>query len=193
MVQKRYTAFISSAFESLRDERNTVINCLLDFRVMPIGMEHFTVAANDQFSAIQELIDESDFFILLMGRRYGSLDENGVSWTQREYEYAKFKNKPMVVIICDELLKSMSQNPDELTEDERRQVEFRRTIEYARSVSSDLDIRTIIMQFFNTYDFSKCIGWTRLETISQDEGALRKWGGKDASGRRIAAISRCWV
>lgn len=85
-MNKVYTAFISSAFESLRDERNIVINALLDMRVLPIGMEHFTASSSGEFSDIQELIDESDFFIMLMGKFYGSCDKNGISWTEREYE-----------------------------------------------------------------------------------------------------------
>ena len=71
-MKKIYSAFVSSAFTSLRDERNQVIDVLLDFDILPIGMEHFTVSTNGNFSDIQEYIDDSDSFIMLLGDRPSS-------------------------------------------------------------------------------------------------------------------------
>ncbi len=176
MAQKKiYTAFISSAFESLRDERNTVIDSLLDFRVMPIGMEHFTVSTSGEFSDIEALIDDSDFFIMLMGENYGSCDKDGISWTEKEYIYAMKKQKPTVVIICNELANNKCKDPSTLTDDQRRQIEFCKSISFARTVSPEFSLRTIIAQFFNTYDFSKCTGWTRLENSGLSQRALLQW------------------
>lgn len=53
MQKKMYSAFISSVYESLEDERSQVIDCLLDFNVFPICMEHFTAASNKQFSPVE--------------------------------------------------------------------------------------------------------------------------------------------
>jgi hypothetical protein len=173
--KKIYTAFISSAFQSLRDERNVVIDTLLDSRVMPIGMEHFTVSTNGEFSDIEDLIDDSDFFILLLGSVYGSCDANGVSWTEREYLYAMRKKKPMIAIICDELALRLRANGESLSEDEKKQVAFCRRINFAREATDEFGIRTIVSQFFKTYNYAKCIGWTRIEDINKDEEALRLW------------------
>lgn len=174
-MKKIYTAFISSAFTSLRKARSMVIDSLLDFRVLPVSMEHFTVSTSGEFSDIEELIDDSDFFIMLMGKRYGSCDENGVSWTEREFNYAMLKNKPVIVIVCDELAENLEKPLSELTEDEQRQVEFRNRITFARVETNDFPIKTILSQFFNTYNFSKCIGWTRVESPAKNEADLLIW------------------
>ena len=175
-MNKVYTAFISSAFESLRDERNIVIDSLLDLRILPIGMEHFTVSTNGEFSDIQELIDESDFFIMLMGKCYGSCDEKGISWTEREYEYAIEKGKPAVVIRCKELVENLEKDENLLSDDEKRQIEFSKKISFgARNVSDEFPIKTIIGQFFNTHNFAKCIGWTRIENTQMTAEQLEKW------------------
>ena len=187
-VKKIYSAFISSAFTSLEDERNSVINVLLDFRILPIGMEHFTVSTSGEFSDIEELIDDSDFLIMLMGARYGSCDENGVSWTEREYKYALQKEKPIIVIICDELIKNIEKDKSELTEDELKQVDFCNRINFARRVSDKLDIQTIISQFLHTYNFAKCIGWSRIENINLSEKKIKEW--QDA--HRAFDISGNW-
>jgi len=174
--KKIYTAFISSAFNTLRNERKKVIDVLLDFRIMPIGMEHFTVTTNGEFSDIEDLIDDSDFLIMLMGAEYGSCDENGISWTEREYIYATNKHKPTVVIICDELKAIKDMDKSLLSDTQKKQVEFANKITFgARTVSEEFNIRTILSQFLNTYDFSKCIGWTRIEKEGINSKELETW------------------
>lgn len=175
-MKKIYSAFISSNFSSLRDERNEVIDILLDFRILPIGMEHFTVSTNGEFSDLQELIDDSDFFIMLMGKTYGSCDKMGVSWTEREYQYAISKDKPIIVIVCDELVSILNADADSLDKDEKKQLEFYHRISgYKRNVSKEFTINTIINQFLHTYTFSKCIGWSRIENIEMNEKKLAEW------------------
>lgn len=176
MVKQRkiYSAFISSVYESLRDERNEVIDCLLDYNVFPICMEHFTAATNKQFKDIEDRIDDADFFILILGASYGSYDENGVSWTEREYLYAKKTCKPMIAIFCDELIALRNKRNDgSLSEEEQKQLEFSDKIHFARSVTDEISIRKIIAQFFSGYDFSMCDGWVRVSRFN--EVALAQW------------------
>lgn len=173
--KKIYTAFISSAFQSLRDERNSTIDTLLDFRIMPIAMEHFTVSSSGKFTDIEELIDESDFFVMLLGDTYGSCNSEGLSWTECEYIYAVKKHKPIVAIICQELARLQRCDPATLTEDQRKQVAFARRVEFARAVSEDFSIKTILVQFFNTIDFAKCAGWIKQQAVGHDPEALERW------------------
>lgn len=175
-MKKIYSAFISSHFSSLLDERKSVINILLDFKILPIGMEHFTVSTNGEFSAIQELIDDSDFFILIMGKKYGSCDENGISWTEREYQYALNKNKPIIVIVCNELVNTLKADNSTLDIDQKKQIEFYHRISgYKQEIRENLSIETIIVQFLHTYTFSKSIGWSRIENISINKKKLEEW------------------
>jgi hypothetical protein len=186
--KKIYSAFISSNFESLRDERNIVIKNLLDFRILSIAMEHFTVSTSGEFSDIEALIDDSDFFILLLGARYGSCDANGVSWTEREYLYAKKKKKPILAIICDELAANLRKSAEELDNDALKQIEFNNRIGFAREASKEFTIETIVKLFLNTQNFSNCIGWTRIEDISTDEDALAEW----RKTKSAFDIGGCW-
>ncbi len=48
---------------------------------------------------IRRRIDESDYYILLVGSRYGSLMPSGVSYTHMEYVYAATKQKPILVLM----------------------------------------------------------------------------------------------
>ena len=89
MRKKLYTAFLSSNYSGLKNERLIAIKKLLDANVFPVTMEHFVIGSTDGFKDICELIDDSDIFILLMGTRYGSRDERGdnKSWTEKEFDY----------------------------------------------------------------------------------------------------------
>lgn len=189
--KKIYSAFISSNFQSLRDERNAVINNLLDFRILPIGMEHFTVSTNGEFSDIEALIDDSDFFILLLGARYGSCDGSGISWTEREYLYADQKKKPILAIVCDELSENLAKEANALSEDSLKQIEFCKRIKengFVREVTEEFGMDKIVKQFLNTQNFSKCVGWTRIEDVSKDENALAEWRKRNS----VFDIAGCW-
>ena len=43
------------------------------------------------FKYIKRIINDSDYYMLIIGGRYGSMDEDGVSWTEKEYDYAVSK------------------------------------------------------------------------------------------------------
>lgn len=172
---KMYSAFVSSVFESLRDERSAVIDCLLDNRVFPICMEHFTVSTSGKFRDIEEKIDVSDFFILLLGKHYGSRDAEGISWTEREYDYAVKRKKNILVLICDELAANRKKDYALLSEDERRQVDFANKISFARTITAELTIPKIMQQYFSQIDFARLVGWTRNPDLLKEEEAKEKW------------------
>lgn len=174
MLQKMYSAFISSVYESLRDERGLVIDALLDHNMFPVGMEHFTASTTRQFRDIEERIELSDFFILILGSRYGSCDESGMSWTEREYRYAVQREKEILVLFCDELLELRKRRDDPgLTDDEKKQLRFSDSISFAREVTSGMSISRIVHQFLSGADFTKCAGWRHCNAIGGI--ALEEW------------------
>ena len=163
---KMYSAFISSAFESLHDERQMVIDALLDHKVFPICQEHFVIGANN-FSSLTDYIDNSDFFVLLLGRQYGSTcPEDGLSWTEKEYNYAKEKNKLILAIKCDEYKKA-----------EEKQRKFVDKIRFAKQVEPGDSITRIVDKFFRSNpSIKEDLGWVRLESENQRrEQELENW------------------
>ena len=74
-MQKKYQIFISSTYEDLKDERKKVQDTILRMYHFPIGMEMFSAGNVDQWKVIRETIDSSDYYILLVGHRYGSIIE----------------------------------------------------------------------------------------------------------------------
>ena len=93
---KRYSVFVSSTYEDLIDERKEVIQALLELDCIPIGMEMFPATDDEQWKLIKELIDDCDYYILIVGGRYGSLSKDGISYTQMEYQYAVSIGVPVI-------------------------------------------------------------------------------------------------
>lgn len=66
-VERRHQVFISSTYEDLREERHAVMNALIGLGCMPAGMELFPAADDKQWSLIKEVIDDCDYYVLIVG------------------------------------------------------------------------------------------------------------------------------
>ncbi len=80
-MDKRYQVFVSSTFTDLKEERAAVIQTLMEMDCIPAGMELFPAADEEQFEFIKKVIDDCDYYIIILGGRYGSVGANGVSYT----------------------------------------------------------------------------------------------------------------
>lgn len=99
MSQKKYQVFVSSTFRDLIEERQDAIRSILDLNHIPAGMELFPAADIDQLEYIKKVIDECDYYLLIVGGRYGSMDAQGISYTEREYDYAVETGKTIVAFV----------------------------------------------------------------------------------------------
>lgn len=95
-MDKRYQVFVSSTYEDLQEERKEVMQALLELDCIPAGMELFPASNDDQWTLIKRVIDDCDYYLLIIGGRYGSENESGISYTQMEFEYALKTGKPII-------------------------------------------------------------------------------------------------
>ncbi len=190
MRKKLYTAFLSSNYSGLREEREIAIERLLDANVFPVTMEHFVIGSTDGFKDIRELIDDSDVFILLMSTRYGSRDEHGdnKSWTEKEFDYAINAKKKMLILRFAPLETLLKAYRDDMTDDEvialcsdqsaqdtRDQIRFARSIsnEMIATANSTFEASDIIGKFVNTIRRdSNVAGWIRDVSVAEIERVL---------------------
>lgn len=102
-MDKKYQIFISSTYKDLIPEREKVRDVILSMYHFPIGMEMFNAADEEQWEIIQETIDSSDYYVLILGKRYGTLitkgTDAGISYTEKEYRYAMNKRIPVLTFI----------------------------------------------------------------------------------------------
>lgn len=104
-MDKKYQIFISSTYEDLKDVRAKAIHTILSMSQFPAGMELFSAAEEEQWQIITETIDSSDYYVLIVGRKYGSIiadgPDAGISYTEKEFNYALEKGVPILAFVMD--------------------------------------------------------------------------------------------
>src|SRR5262245_66397627 len=85
VMEKRYQVFVSSTYADLKEERQRVLQALMELDCIPAGMELFPAADQEQFEFIKRVIDDCDYYLLIVGGRYGSVTPQGISYTEQEY------------------------------------------------------------------------------------------------------------
>lgn len=92
-MNRRYQVFVSSTYTDLIEERRHAMQALLETKCIPTGMEMFPASSSEQWKVIQRIIDDCDYYLVIVAGRYGSLTPEGLSYTEREFDYATSAGK----------------------------------------------------------------------------------------------------
>lgn len=133
-MEKRYQIFISSTYADLIDERKGIMEAVLSLNCFPAGMEMFPATNMEQFEYIKTVIDLSDYYVLVIAGRYGSLAKDGISYTEKEYNYAKRKNIPILAFIFEDIEKLPLSKVDNNMEKLEKLEKFRNKVKKNRVV-----------------------------------------------------------
>lgn len=169
MADKRYQVFVSSTFRDLQHERQAVLKAILELDHMPAGMELFPASDETAWGLIKDVIDASDYYVLIIGGRYGSLHKEGLGYTEMEYDYAVSQRKAVIPLLHE--------NPDNLprgdTDTEpgaweklkqfRAKVEESHTCNYWTSID-DLKAK-VIVGLTTTIKKRPAVGWVRADQV----------------------------
>lgn len=101
-MEKKYQVFVSSTYEDLKEERDQVIKAVLEMGHIPVGMEMFSAADEEQWKLIQRQILESDYYVVVVANKYGSLGSSGISYTEMEYDFAVENKIPTLGFVLNE-------------------------------------------------------------------------------------------
>lgn len=172
-MNKRYQVFISSTYLDLKQERQAVVQAILEAKHIPAGMELFSAGNKSQWEVIKKWIDESDVYVLILGGRYGSVDPvTNKSYTQMEFEYAVEQNKPFfsVVLNDDYLAQKAKVDPTSWTSQENESYKsFRNEVtKYLVSFCENIDdVKLKTTQALYNLIFSNqnaLVGWIRADS-----------------------------
>ena len=172
-MDKRYQVFISSTYADLKEERTKVIQTIMELDCIPAGMEIFPAIDDDQFNFIKKVIDDCDYYLLIIGGRYGSLSDDGISYTEKEYNYALARGIRVIAFVHE--------NPDtiplgksekgEALRDKLKQ--FREKVTTNRlvkfwNVAEDLP-GLVALSLSKTIRTYPAIGWVRANSVNNVE------------------------
>ncbi|MDR0913011.1 MAG: DUF4062 domain-containing protein [Methanobrevibacter sp.] len=128
-MDKKYQVFISSTFKDLQDERQEVIQAILELDCIPSGMELFPAANETQWEIIKEVIRDCDYYILILAGRYGSLSDDGISYTEKEYDFAVEIGKPIIAFTHKDIGKIISEKTEDTDEGKEKLNKFKEKVE----------------------------------------------------------------
>lgn len=172
MTDKRYQVFVSSTFRDLVTERQNLLKAILELDHMPAGMELFPALDDTAWALIKDVITSSDYYVLVISGRYGSLDEQGLGFTEKEYDFAVHAKKTVVALL--------HQNPDNLPRDKtetdpaawKKLGDFRTKVQKKHHCvywdgADDLKAKLITSLIANIKRHPT-VGWVRADTVPSD-------------------------
>lgn len=167
---------------------------LLNLDALPAGMELFPATNDDAWTLIKRVIDESDYYLLVVGGRYGSVDdETNLSYTEKEFDYAVDQKKPVMAFLHGDPGKIPSERTDQNDEAREKLNAFREKVKNAVHVNhwnAKNELAGLVAKSFVKIQKSHPeIGWIRGDTETADSALaeindLRKQ--LDAAQRQIA-------
>lgn len=183
MDDKRYQVFVSSTYKDLIDERHSIMLTLMKMDCIPAGMEHFPAADEEQWNFIKRIIDYSDYYLLIIGGRYGSLDDDGLSFTEKEYDYAVSKNIKVIALIHGKPDALSYENSEQSPELRSKLEAFRDKVKTKRLVEFWTDpaelISKVLLGLVNAKSMYPAVGWTRSNRITNEENLSELIKAKD--------------
>lgn len=176
-MEKKYQIFISSTYNDLKEERRKVQDVILSMYHFPIGMEMFSAGDEEQWEIIQETIDSSDYYVLIVGNKYGSVIEKGkdkgISYTQKEFRYALRKGIPILAFLIDEHARITTDMIEKDAIKEKKLEEFKKEITKGRMVQwwiNGEDLANKVMISLNKQmDRIPRPGWIRSNSIINEK------------------------
>ena len=168
-MKKKYQVFISSTYKDLKEERAAVTQCLLQMECIPVGMEQFPASNMSQMEYIKTMIDDCDYYVLILAGKYGSTDSDGVGFTEKEYNYAIVNGIPVMSFVIDEAIELAKDKCESKAEKRKKLVAFRNKVCKGKLVRFYSDIGTL--QAAVAVSLMRCIkdfpavGWVRGDSI----------------------------
>jgi|SRR5208283_2500765 len=196
-MDKRYQVFVSSTYEDLREEQREVMQALLALDCIPTGMELFPAADDDSWTHIRRFIAGCDYYVVIVGGRYGSKGPAGKSYTETEYDYAVEAGLPVLAFLHREPGTIPANKTEPTDEGKAALAAFRGKIENARHAkywraSGEL-AGAVTLAMASLMKIKPRVGWVRADLVpeGQKDELLRLRSEIDSlSGELTTARSR---
>jgi uncharacterized protein DUF4062 len=174
-MEKRHQVFVSSTYEDLQEERREVMQALLALDCIPTGMELFPAADDDSWTLIQRFIAGCDYYVVIVGGRYGSKGPTGKSYTEMEYDYAVAAGLPVLPFLHKDPGTIQTNKSESTDEGKRALADFREKIKTARHAqywnSSKEIAGAVALGMSSLMKIKPRVGWVRADQVNNESGA----------------------
>lgn len=174
-MDKKYQIFVSSTFVDLKEERQAVLTAVQEADDIPSGMEMFPATDEEQFNFIKRIIDNCDYYVVIIAGRYGSIAPDGKSYTEKEYDYAVENGIPVLAFVRND---DAIEEKDKDTESVKIQklAQFKSKVQTGRIVrmwnqKQDL-IYSVIISLTKVKKEHPAVGWVRANQVMSNESLV---------------------
>lgn len=170
-MDKRYQVFVSSTYNDLKDVRQQVILELMGLQFIPVGMEFFPASDETQWELIQRVIRDCDYYVVIIGGRYGSVDESGMSYTEKEYRYARELGIPVLAFIHEDSAKLADEDTNQPYEHRQKLADFREFCKQKMCKPwkhQDGLPATVLSNILHQAQLKEAVGWVRADQVPDE-------------------------
>jgi len=109
-------------------------------------MELFPAADDDQWTLIKRVISDCDYYIVIVGGRYGSISAEGISYTEREYDFALSIGLPVIGFVHKNPSVIPAGKTEASEEGKRKLDEFRKKVQkkVCKEWSTPADLGSVV-------------------------------------------------
>ncbi|MGV3576623.1 MAG: DUF4062 domain-containing protein [Devosia sp.] len=172
-MSTKYSIFISSTFEDLKEERQAVQEAVIVSGDFPVQMEAFPAADDEAFELIKSLLAQCDYYILIIGGRYGTLADDGLSFTHKEFRYAVSQNIPVLVMLHGDRGQITADKIERSDEGKLKLAAFIEEVSKGRTRkewTTKGDLKASVFAALANAKLTKPrVGWVRADTVASVE------------------------
>ena len=171
-MDRKHQVFVSSTYEDLQKERQEVMHVLLELDCIPSGMELFPASDEDQWSLIKGVIDDCDYYIVIIAGRYGSVGRDEVSYTEKEYRYAVENGKPVAAFLHSDPGAIPSKHTEKTEQGKAKLQEFRELVQQkmCKNWSTPHELGSVVARSLNQLRKKHPgVGWVRSDQVPERE------------------------
>jgi hypothetical protein len=140
-------------------------------------MELFPASDDSQWELIKRVVEESDYYIVIVAGRYGSVGPEGLSFTEMEYDYAVEKGVPVLGFVRDNVGDIPFDNTEK-SEKGRKKLEAFRSKVMSRTCRKYLTAPELGMAVLKSLmaeaRIRPRVGWVRADQARSEEDVQRE-------------------
>ena len=151
-----------------------MVSALLQLEAFPAGMELFPATDDDAWTLIKRVIDASDYYLVVVGGKYGTVDPaTELSFTEKEYDYAIKQGKPVLAFLHADLDKIVAGKSEKSEGAQAKLEDFRAKIQSHKHVKfwngpEDLAGK-VALSFASFRQNYPAVGWIRGDQSTSSE------------------------
>jgi hypothetical protein len=145
----------------------------MEMDCIPPGMEIFPAADEEQWEFIKKVIADCDYYVLIIGGRYGSITPEGISYTEKEYDFAVSIGLKVLAFLHEKPEEIPAKNTELNPELRGKLDSFRRRVSEGRLVkfwnlAEELP-GLVALSLSKTIKTYPAVGWVRADRIANAE------------------------